>query len=881
MNKTFHIPLKAIALGVAIGIAILAFSAKLLWDLREESWANARRSSADVVSTVAHDLARNLQIYNLSLQHVVDELKAAGVMELAPDIRDRVLFDRSTNAAYLGSILVLDTRGNVFIDSRSQVPRRENFGSAEFFRYHEEHEDADLHIGRPFKPADGGERITLSRRLEFGDGAFAGVVVGTIELAYFRDAFSKIDLGPQSGLTLTLADGVMLTRFPYRERDGGRNVGGTDVFQKILAMKTGSFIAHASIDNIERLYTFEQIGNFPLYLAAAKSTAAISQNWRERAWMIGLVTFALLAACGILALILWHELHQRGRVESLLFEESERLHVTLGSIGDAVLVTDATGYVTYLNPVAERMSGWTTSEARHKHSHEVMHITTSTTTERVPNPVRIALLEERTVGLAADAVLHRRGGGTFAIEDSAAPIRDRDGTIIGAVMVFHDVSETRAMANRMSHLAQHDALTDLPNRVLLQDRLSQAIERGQRNGTQAALLFLDLDRFKNVNDSLGHAAGDQLLVETSRRLVACVRECDTVSRLGGDEFVVLLSDLQDAQGPSRVAEKILRGLAEAFTLKQQSITLGASIGIAVYPRDGTSVDALTKNADAAMYLAKQSGRNGYRYFTSELGELARRRLTLERAISDGLKRREFLLHYQPQFRSDGRFIGVEALVRWKRDGAPGEFIPFAEESGLIIELGDHILATACRQAQVWQASTSQAFTVAVNISAHQFRSPGFVERVTQILHETGLAPYHLELEITETALMSAAERSETILGRLKTVGVGIALDDFGTGYSSLSYLRRFPVDRIKIDKSFVHEIASSRSDTAIVEAVIGLGRNLGLRVIAEGVETLDQARVLTMLGCGEVQGYLTGRPGPAEEIAFAEAFAFEEAPVEA
>ena len=878
MTKPFHIPLKAIALGVAIALAILAFSAKLLWDLREETWANARRSSGDIAATVSHDLARNFQIYNLSLQHVVDELRAAGVMELPVDMRDRVLFDRSTNATYFGSILVLDARGNVFIDSRDTVPRRENHAQAEFFRYHQEHPEAELHIGRPFKPAEGGDRITLSRRLEFGDGAFAGVVVGTIELAYFRDSFSKIDLGPQSGLTLTLADGTMLTRFPYRERDSGRNVAGSEVFQKILAMKSGNFVATASIDKIQRLYTFQQVGDFPLYLAVAKSTAGISQTWRERAWLIGLVTLALLAACGTLALILGHELHQRSSVESLLFEESERLRVTLGSIGDAVLVTDSAGYVTYLNPVAERMSGWTTAEARHKHSHEVLHITTSATTERVPNPVRIALLEERTVGLAADAVLHRRGGGTFAIEDSAAPIRDRDGIIIGAVMVFHDVSETRAMANRMSHLAQHDALTDLPNRVLLQDRLSQAIERGQRNGTQAALLFLDLDRFKHVNDSLGHAVGDQLLIETARRLVACVRECDTVSRLGGDEFVVLLSDLQDAQGPSRVAEKILRTLNQPFAINQQSLSIAASIGIAVYPRDGSTVDALTKNADAAMYLAKQSGRNGYRYFTSELGDIARRRLTLERAITDGLKRSEFILHYQPQFRSDGTFIGVEALVRWKRDGAlvpPNDFIPFAEESGLIIELGDHLLGAACRQGYAWQCATSHPFTIAVNISAHQFRSPGFVERVSQILAESGLAPHHLELEITETALMSAAERTETILKRLKTIGVGIALDDFGTGYSSLSYLRRFPVDRIKIDKSFVHEIASSRSNTAIVEAVIGLGRNLGLRVIAEGVETFDQARVLTTLGCAEVQGYLTGRPGPAEDLAFAASFVFE------
>ena len=876
MTPSFHVPRRAIALGIAIGLAILAFSAKLLWDLREDTWNNARRASADVVTTVAHDLSRSFQVYDLSIQHVVDELKTPGVMELPVDIRDRVLFDRSTNAPYLGPVIVLDHRGNVFIDSRSRVPRRESYAATEWFRFHRDHADENLHIGHPFKPSEGGaERITLSRRLSFADGAFAGVVVGTIEIGYFKDTFSKIDLGPQGGLTLTLEDGTMLMRFPYRDSDVGHRVKGTDVFNRILAMRNGSFVAKASIDRVERQYTFQQVGQLPMYLTAAQSTATISKIWAERVWLIGLTTAALLAACGTLALILRKELFRRSVVEGRLFEESERLRVTLGSIGDAVLTTDVDGFVTYLNPVAERMSGWSLAEARGKHSHDVLCITRSDSSERVPNPLRIALQEQRVVGLAADSVLHRQGGGIFAIEDSAAPIRDREGAIIGAVMCFHDVSETRAMANRMSHLAQHDALTDLPNRVLLQDRLAQAMERGQRNGTQAALLFLDLDRFKSVNDSLGHAAGDQLLVEMARRLKGCVRESDTVSRLGGDEFVVLLADLNDPQGPSRVAEKILAALTEPFQLAGQNQTVGASIGVAVYPRDGHSVDELMKNADAAMYLAKQSGRNGYRFFTSELGDQAARRLRLEREIVDGLLKKEFVLHYQPQYRAhDGAFVGFEALVRWIRDGVmipPSEFIPFAEECGQIIELGDAVLAMACRQAVQWHRGTRRPFTISVNISAHQFRTAGFVARVEQILDETGLDPRWLELEITETTLMGTADRTEAILAQLKALGVRIALDDFGTGYSSLGYLRRFPVDRIKIDKSFVHEIASSRSDTAIVQAVIDLGRNLGMRVIAEGVETTDQARVLNTLGCNEIQGYLTGRPCKADDVDFEDA----------
>lgn len=875
MHKPPPIPRKAIVLGVAIAVAIVLFSCKLLWELREDAWDNARRSSADVVSTVAHELGRSFQTYNLSLQHVVDELKTAGVMELPAELRDRVLFDRSTQAAYLGAILVLDARGNVFIDSRNPVPRRENFGDAEFFANHRDHDDELLHVGLPLRaPQGGGPRITLSRRLSFADGAFAGVVVGTMELAYFRDAFSKIDVGANGALSLTRGDGTMLMRFPYREEDIGRNVMGTEVFDRILAERNGAFIANASIDQVERQFVFRKVGDVSLYLTAAQSTDAIAASWQARAWMIAFLTAILLAGCGLLALILRRELVRRDEVEARLFAESERLRVTFESIGDAVLVTDVDGVVTYLNPVAERMSGLTSAEAAGRHSHDVLVITHNETGERVPHPIRIALAEERVVGLAADSVLHRHGGGTFSIEDSAAPIRDRDGAIVGAVMVFHDVSEARAMANRMSHLAQHDALTDLPNRVLLQDRLAQAIERGARNGTQAALLFLDLDRFKSVNDSLGHAAGDQLLVEMSQRLKRCVRESDTVSRLGGDEFVVLLSDMNDPQGPARVAEKILASLVEPFAIANHSVVVGASVGVAVYPRDGTTVDALAKNADAAMYLAKQSGRNTCRFFTSELGDLATHRLSLERAIADGLARDEFVMHYQPQYRADdGAFAGVEALMRWERDGAllpPAEFLAFAEECGQGIALGEAGLRMACAQAARWHRAT-RPFRIAVNVSAGHFRSHGFVERVRAILDETGLAARWLELELTESALSGPAERTMATLQRLRALGVGTAIDNFGTGYTSLSSLRGFRVDRVKIDRSLVRDIAAVGDDTTVVEAMIGLARNLGLDVVAEGVETRVQIDVLTTLGCAEMQGYLTGRPIPPELISFDDA----------
>ena len=616
MKSRIPVPRRALVLGIAIGLAILGFAGKLLWDLRVDTWNNAVRSNGDVVASVSNDIERNLQVISIALQGVVDDLKTPGVLEMNPDLRNRILFDRSLNGAYLGAILVLDSRGNVFLDSRNKIAARENYGTHEFFANHRDHPDDKLYVGHPFKPPGSTDYfITLSRRLEYADGAFSGVVVGTMSIAYFRDLFSKINLGANSGLTLTLADGTMVMRFPYSDKDVGRNVKGTEVFDRIVARRAGSFIGVASIDGVERQYVFRQIEQAPLYLTAAQATDTILENWRWRAGVIALLTATLLAACGTLALILSRELVRRDSAETSLFAESERLRVTLRSIGDAVLTTDVDGKVLYMNPVAERMSGWTIADALGKPSREVLRVTTSDGTSLSDDPIALCLQQKRAAGVVSDSMLEARNSGArYAIEDSAAPIRDRDGAIIGAVMVFRDVSAARAVADRMSHLAQHDALTNLPNRVLLGDRLSQAIERDHRNGSRTAVLFVDLDRFKEINDSRGHIAGDRVLVDTAHRLQACIRHSDTVCRHGGDEFVILLCDLSDAQSVDRIAAKILQTMTRPFDVDGAPVSLSASIGVAIHPQDGRTVDELLRNADAAMYRAKQSGRNARRFF---------------------------------------------------------------------------------------------------------------------------------------------------------------------------------------------------------------------------------------------------------------------------
>lgn len=565
------------------------------------------------------------------------------------------------------------------------------------------------------------------------------------------------------------------------------------------------------------------------------------------------------------------DISERKAAEDALFEEKERAQVTLNSIGDAVLTTNLPGNVTYLNLVAEAMTGWSLENALGRPLTDVFKIVNGETRQDAPNPAQLAISENRTVGLAAESVLVRRDGVESPIEDSAAPIHNRDGQVAGAVIVFHDVSESRAMALKMAHLAQHDFLTGLLNRMLLTERLSRAIGQARRHSKRVALMFLDLDYFKHINDSLGHTIGDLLLQLVAERLKLCIRDTDTVCRQGGDEFVVLLTEIEQTQDAAPIAEKLLTAFAEPCLIGGHELHVTLSIGIAIYPDDGQDADEVMKNADTAMYHAKANGRNNYQFFTTEMNTRAVQRLFIEGNLRRALKQGEFLLYYQPKIDlSSGLMIGSEALIRWQdpEHGLiyPNQFVPIAEESGLIVPIGSWVLREACRQVRAWQDSGLLVVPVSVNISAVEFRHKHFIEGVAQILKETGMLPGHLELELTESILMQDAKSSESVLESLKAMGMQLAIDDFGTGYSSLSYLKRFPINTLKIDQSFVRDIVDDVDDASIVSAMIAMGKNLKQRVIAEGVETEAQLAFLRSLHCDEGQGFLFGHPLPADEF---------------
>jgi len=536
---------------------------------------------------------------------------------------------------------------------------------------------------------------------------------------------------------------------------------------------------------------------------------------------------------------------------------------------DAMVVVNPSGKIVLVNVQAEKRFGYSRDELI---GQQVKNIIPKGFAERlIADALRSAEdAMEQQIGTGIELTGRRKDGSEFPIEIMLSPLEGAEGILVTAAI--RDITTRKKAEALIIHSSEHDFLTGLPNRTLLNDRVNQAILLALRHRRRVALLFLDLDGFKHINDSLGHPTGDKLLQSVGKRLVDCVRGSDTVSRQGGDEFVVLLSEEEGLEDASVTARRMLRAVAEAHFIDQHDLHVTCSVGISVYPDDGLNAETLIKNADTAMYQAKENGRQTFQFFKPAMNIRAVERQSLEEGLRRALERQEFVVHYQPKMNlKTGRITGAEALLRWthpiRGPVSPAQFIPVAEDCGLILPIGTWVLRQACQQAQSWLDAGLPMGTMAVNISAIQLREENFVHGVFAILKEARLDPRLLEVELTESVLMKHAEYTASILKALRAGGVKVSVDDFGTGYSSLSYLRKFPIDALKIDQSFISQITTVPDETIIVKAVISMGRSLKLRVIAEGVETQEQLAFLQAHQCDEAQGYYFSRPVLPQQFA--------------
>jgi diguanylate cyclase (GGDEF)-like protein/PAS domain S-box-containing protein len=584
---------------------------------------------------------------------------------------------------------------------------------------------------------------------------------------------------------------------------------------------------------------------------------------------IELVTFRVHFARRQARVLIARDVSSRRKIEDMLLKGVERLRLVSRATNDALLEWDLATDQVWRNDSYQRLFGYRSDELQPKMESWFEHVHAD---DRLRVQQRLLGVINSSQHLWNDEFRLTRHDQTIAHVHARGFVhRDNAGAALKMLGVLQDITARKESEERTRFLADHDELTGLPNRSLFKQSLAQAVQRAGRSGKFLSVLFLDLDRFKNINDSLGHETGDQVLRAVAQRLSGCVRQVDVVSRFGGDEFAVLIEGLTAEDQAGAVARKIVDALAKPLILAGRQYRPGASIGISTYPSDGRDVLSLQKNADIAMYRAKEEGRGTFKFYSEQLNTHSIQRLEFESNLNGALNNREFVLYYQPKVDlASGRIAGVEALIRWVSPQfgfvSPAEFIAIAEETGLIVPMGRWVVQTACVQNRAWQKGGLPPLRIAVNISARQMADKGLVDFIVDSMTRTGLTAESLELEITESAVMSNQDHAEKMLNQLKAIGFHLTMDDFGTGYSSLAYLKRFPFDSVKIDQSFVRGIPANRDDCAIVEAIIAMAHSLELKVVAEGVETQEQSEFLRKLGCDQIQGYVFSKPIPSAEI---------------
>jgi diguanylate cyclase (GGDEF)-like protein/PAS domain S-box-containing protein len=836
---------------------------------RHQYEQRAELLTQNLAGAVERSVSANIEKIDLALSAVVDHLEhqlQRGTIDHTAATRH--IRSQSAHRVELEGVRVTDAQGNGILGKDMAGPQRFNFTDREWFQVQRDRTDAGFHMSRPLiSKVAGTWIISFSRRYRLPDGGFAGAVSAAVPLSYFERELQGVDVGLNGRVSLRDLQMGLIARHALVP-PGPLMVGSRDVPPDLprlvrSGLHQGSFRARAPDDQMERITSYRRLGVAPLLVTVSLASEDYLTDWRGEVRLIAAFCAATVLLYGMAGGLLLRTLAQNRRAQRRI----ELLAKVFEHSGEAIMLTDSDDRIIEVNPAFVRQTGYAPGEII---GLDAGLLQTSRTPAATLGAIRASV---RDSGQWRGEIWDRhKSGREYPKWLSISVLRDAAGQITHHICSSIDVTDVKLAEARMQHLAHHDTLTQLPNRVYLLARLEQAMADAHRQGSELAMLFIDMDHFKNINDTLGHQVGDGLLVEVGQRLRALVRGSDIVARLGGDEFVLVLTgvDSRGAAAAASVAHKLLTALGQPYLVRGHELHSTPSIGISVYPADGDDADTLMKNADTAMYHAKSAGRNDFQFFTPAMNAARGERLALEVGLRSAIERQQLSLHYQPQLDlASGRVVGLEALLRWQHPELgwipPLKFIPIAEDTGLIERIGSWVLEQALAQAACWRAAGHDSLRVAVNLSAHQLRGEGFAIHVAQALQRHQLPGQALELEITESVAMRDPARTVALLHQLRAHGVALAIDDFGTGYSSLAYLKQLPLSCLKLDRSFVMDIEHDSNDAAICTATIQMAHSLGLAVVAEGVETAEQLAFLHRLGCDTIQGYYISEPLPAAD----------------
>jgi diguanylate cyclase (GGDEF)-like protein len=864
-------PLNLLILGGVLLIAAIVIGTSFtIVSFRQRALANSERELQNTVLLLARHFDRELGNYDAIQRNFVTRVRQAGIR--TPDAFDRQMSGEDAHEALkafvnaapeIARLNVFDANGQLINSSVAWPVPEINIAERDYFKqFKYDPGSPDLVITPVHSRFAEGWTTLIARRITSVDGTFLGVVSRGMSPANFETFFESLSLGEGAAISMTHRDGTLLARYPHVDAMIGQNLSTAPVQQLLRGTDSGTTRLLSPIDGEYRLAAARTLDGFPLSIIAAMKVSTALADWHEQTlFLIGAAALSAMVIALTLFLIVRKLSAQHRNAKRRLAIEKERLDTAINNMAQGLLMYDRDSRIVLRNQRYLDMFDLSSEVVKPgMHFRDLMAYRKSIGSFKGDvdafcyNIMRLVDLNQ-----VSHNVVETDDG--RSIETMIQPLKNG-----GWVATQEDVTERRSAEREIARLAHYDALTDLPNRVLFRERLARELELTKR-GEQLAMLYIDIDEFKAVNDSLGHHVGDELLKAVASRLRRCVRETDFVARLGGDEFAIVQTGIRQPGDVMELVKRIYDVIRAPYECLGHHVATDASIGIALAPHDGTDIDQLLKSADLAMYGAKADGRRTYRFFEAEMDARVKARRTLEldmrQAIIDGT----FEVHYQPVVNLRcNEIVGCEALLRWRHPVrgmiSPAEFIPVAEETGLICEIGDRVLATACAEAMNWPPD----IRLAVNVSPVQFRSHAFSLKVANTLATTGLAARRLELEITEAVLIRDDDAALTLLQHLRNLGVRIALDDFGTGYSSLSYLRRFPFDKIKIDRCFVDGIENADGSSAIVQAVINIANSQNMTTTAEGIETDPQREVLRDLGCTEMQGFLFSRPLPVEQI---------------